>query len=218
MVNSQHTAWMVVNLLARLKGVVRSIGLQCPRGIRLSGNVVPFAPGDTDLRTGLLRGRGLLESCRWSRTLNMNTRSWLVRRMARWTREVCAPMAMAGAAVFPIHRSTYVARRAPSALPFGPYIAACLAVGELFKTARMRPGTSAAVPSAFYSIWNHRASPAYEAGGPDSIDVTVDAALAGVGAVGCALIHTLWACPGIQGKVILTDNDPEGVDRTNLNR
>ena len=48
--------------------------------------------------------------------------------------------------------------------------------------------------------------------------MTVDAALAGVGAVGCALIHTLWACPGIQGKVILADNDPEGVDETNLNR
>ena len=111
MANSQHTAWMVVNLLARLKGVVRSIGLQCPKGIRLSGNVVPFARATRISARPCSRAPRLLELCRWSRTLNMNTRSWLVRRMARWTREVCSPMAMAGAAVFPIHRSTHVASK-----------------------------------------------------------------------------------------------------------
>lgn len=48
--------------------------------------------------------------------------------------------------------------------------------------------------------------------------ISLDHTLAGVGAVGSAWIHTLWACPDLTGTVALYDPDPDGIDLTNLNR
>jgi len=48
--------------------------------------------------------------------------------------------------------------------------------------------------------------------------VTLDASLIGIGAVGAALIHALWACRHVSGSMVLIDNDPKGLETTNLNR
>jgi hypothetical protein len=42
--------------------------------------------------------------------------------------------------------------------------------------------------------------------------------LAGVGAVGCAWLHAIWATAGIRLKATIADPDPEGVEFKNLNR
>jgi hypothetical protein len=47
----QHTAWMVVNMLARLKGVVESVSLSCPKETVVAGRVSPLF-GDADTFTG----------------------------------------------------------------------------------------------------------------------------------------------------------------------
>lgn len=105
-----------------------------------------------------------------------------------------------------------------STLPFGPYVAACLAAGEVFKAVRMRPESYDAPSSAFYSMWNHRTSTALDRDGPASVSINVDFALAGVGAVGSAALHALWACDNVTGRITLADNDACGLESTNLNR
>ena len=94
-----------------------------------------------------------------------------------------------------------------------------IAAGEVFKAARLQPRQYSAQQATFYSIWAHRAASFPLPDGPSSLEIHVDAGLAGVGAVGSALIHTLWSCPGITGRhALLADNDHKGLEATNLNR
>src|SRR5690348_6751824 len=53
---SQHTLWMLTNLLCRLGGVVEEVVLDVPAGVALRPNVIPLAPGSTDLLDGILVG------------------------------------------------------------------------------------------------------------------------------------------------------------------
>ncbi len=52
----QHTAWMLLNLLCRLIGVVNQVVLVCPRDVRVAARVVPFAHSANTLREALLLG------------------------------------------------------------------------------------------------------------------------------------------------------------------
>jgi hypothetical protein len=211
----QHTAWMVLNLLARLDRVVHCIGLRCPSGVPLAGNITPLAKQETDLRSALLDGAAAIEvvpvvadaELGWSIVVGTSgpipgTR--LYAAGAGWNGGV-SRNAIDGNAL-----ST------DSRLPFGPYVAACLAVAEVFKGARMKdyePTTA-----AFYDLWTHRASTLPTCNGPSRVETGIDAALAGVGAVGSACVLALWACPGLAGKMILADSDRKGLTVTNLNR
>lgn len=109
--------------------------------------------------------------------------------------------------------------RGSSTLPFGPYIAACLVVGEIFRMVRMPPASYRPTERLSFSLWDYSTGQGdlHQLGSALG-DVEVDFGLAGVGAVGCAVIHALWACPGVRGRVIAADPDPEGVDESNLNR
>ena len=77
----------------------------------------------------------------------------------------------------------------PSTLPFGPYIAACVAAGEVFKFARLPENTCEAPHSAFFSAWTLRVSDTPDYAGPSRIAVELDALIAGVGAVGSTAVH-----------------------------
>ncbi len=102
-----------------------------------------------------------------------------------------------------------------STLPFGPYIAACLAAAAVCWTIRGKHwhGTHLQL-----SAWDLTAAgqPEPSAAGPTTIDVTIDAVLAGVGAVGTALLLALWACGTVTGTITPADDDV--VDDTNRNR
>jgi hypothetical protein len=214
---TQHTAWMLVNLLARLDGVVRRIGLVCPPGIALAGRIVPLSPRDVDLRTALLLGAQAVDAvpiepdARLDRTLlvgnSTDCQADLYLHGEGW---------WGGISEKPI--ADLQSLHGSSALPFGPYVAACLAAAEVFKAARLRPGAYRSPGAAFYSLWDHRPSGSPAPGGPSVVDLEIDAALAGVGAVGSAALHCLWACPSLAGRLVVADNDSKGVDRTNLNR
>jgi molybdopterin/thiamine biosynthesis adenylyltransferase len=70
-----------------------------------------------------------------------------------------------------------------------------------------------------YSAWSCLPVAVNFADGPVSTpDLRMDAALGGVGAVGGAWLHALWALPNMGGAVVLADSDPEGVSISNLNR
>src|SRR6266536_2429541 len=53
--STQHTAWTLINLLARLKRVVKGVGLVCP-AVPMSGRVVPLARPGRDLSNSILSG------------------------------------------------------------------------------------------------------------------------------------------------------------------
>ena len=220
----QHTAWMLVNILARCLGVVQRLSLQCPHGIQIAKNVVPLAAGERDLRAALIRGVtaiGILpleEDVTLERVLVVGSSETSIGGHMF----VAGGGWSGGIAQNPIHLPVELSH---SPLPFGPYIASCLAAGEIFKAARMPAEMYKAPAEVFYSAWDHKVSqslqehPTKSDGvGPSEIQLQLDAAIVGVGAVGCAAIHTLWACPGLHGKVSMLDNDPKGLEATNLNR
>src|ERR1700693_1602964 len=72
--------------------------------------------------------------------------------------------------------------------------------------------------SIFNSLWDHRVTEDPRSAGPTAVAIEIHTLLAGVGAVGCAFLHALWATMGVQGKLALADNDDAGLDFTNLNR
>jgi hypothetical protein len=214
---TQHTAWMLVNLLARLDGVVRRIGLICPPGISLAGRIVPLSSRNVDLRTALLLGAQAVDAVPIEPDLRMDP-TLLVggSNDSQADLHLCGDGWWGGISEKPI--ADLQSAHGSSALPFGPYVAACLAVAEVFKAARLKPGAYRSPGSAFYSLWDHRTSGSPPIGGPNVADLELNAALAGIGAVGSAALHCLWACPNIAGRLVLADNDSKGVDSTNLNR
>ena len=218
---------MLVNLLCRLEGVVQRVGVCCPADVPLVGRVIPLAAREADLRTALLDGASAVKvvpvepNVRLERSIAVGGR--------RGTRAGADLYACGHGWCGGVGTSADIAAglndgdhggRGNSALPFGPYLAACLAAGEVFKAARLLPGVYHCPTSAVYSLWEHRAAPsaALLTNGPPTLAVAVDAALAGVGAVGSALVHTLWACPGVTGQLLAADGDPDGLDGSNLNR
>ncbi|HZZ28987.1 MAG TPA: ThiF family adenylyltransferase [Pirellulales bacterium] len=210
----QHTAWMLLNLLARQQGVVQQIGLSCPPSIPLAGRIVPFAPRNLDLRLALLAGCDAIGIVPVSSN-SVGGRVLIVgsNRSDDADLYVHGDGWCGGVMTAPI--TPYLQT---SALPFGPYIAACLAAAEIFKAARLKPESYVPVQSAIFSAWGLQTSTSAIDEGPKAISVAPNFALAGVGAVGCAFLHTLWACTGFHGLAILADNDRKFLENTNLNR
>lgn len=211
----QHAAWMLLNLLSRQQGVVNQIGLICPPDVGQAGRIIPLANRDLDLRTALIAGNeaiGVVPVAPGQAvgrllvigSVNGVEPSHLYLSANGW----CGGISTCPVEVFGLE----------SKLPFGPYIAACLAAGEVFKAARLKPGSYECPESVFYSAWTRTASSSLCSAGPNKLERELNVALGGVGAVGCAFLHALDSCPGLSGKVMLADNDEKGLDGSNLNR
>jgi hypothetical protein len=103
--------------------------------------------------------------------------------------------------------------------PFGPYVAACLAAGQAFMHARVRDHHLQAVVLNAWTLTQATTDlGAVTAVDPGEPSVELDHVVAGVGAVGTALLLTLWAYQQASGTIRAADADPKGVDDTNLNR
>lgn len=214
---------MLINLLARAEGVIRSIRLVCPPDVPLAGRIVPLAPRDAPLGEALLRGGQAIgavpvspaaDAAPADTVLVVGTEHCL--RQGRPVRFVAGYGWWGGVGGHPLTvPETYGA----SPLPFGPYLAAALAAAEVFLTVRL-PGYGA--PSAPYGwdCWEQSMRSEPVSGAPAWLaDVDLSGtALAGVGAVGSAWVHALWASPGLTGEVVLADADSKGITLTNLNR
>jgi hypothetical protein len=212
----QHTAWMTINMLARLDRVVGSISVVCPSGVPLAGRISPLTAGAPTLAEGIASG-----------TAAIDTVPVVLAAEPADVRLVVGPgdAVDGGIRVYGegwcggVTRGGAIPTAEPSALPFGPYIAAAIAVGEVFRGARVDPARYPPATSAFYSLWSHQAARTYIAGGPVILPgVALDETLAGVGAVGCICAQVIWAADGVGGRVLLVDGDMDGIDITNLNR
>jgi hypothetical protein len=215
----QHTVWMLTNLLARSDGIVERVVIDCPDGVPLAGRVVPLADRHLELAEALRVGAAAIDG------VPVEISGVFP---AGATHLTVGPGAPVGEGVR-VHGERWwggvstegIDGTCDSELPYGPYAAATLAAAEIFKSARMRdyPGPV----DAYYSLWVFRAAftPPDSTAiiGPRSLhDVRIAATLAGVGAVGSAWVHVMWATAGIHGEAALADADERGVDTTNLNR
>lgn len=211
----QHTAWMLLNLLSRQQGIISRIGLICPPGVPQAGRMTPLTIRTLDLRSALIAGNEAIgvvpvipdTVVGWSLVVGATGRAE-PDRLYMVGNGWCG-----GISATPVEMVSQ-----QSALPFGPYIAACLAAGEVFKAARLKPGSYSSPESVFYSAWTRHPTSTFDPAGPVTVKREVDIALGGVGAVGCAFLHTLDCCPGVSGKVLLADNDDKGLEHSNLNR
>lgn len=227
--STQHTAWMTINLLARSVGVISAVHLVCPPQVPVANNVIPLAPRGGSLCDALLAGaRAIgavpvvlapLGKCA-NVTIVVGAVESPVSAAAEpgrpgHTRYVCgngwwggvseAPMSVVGGT---------------SELPFGPYIAACLVVAEIFLDARLPTHVPRPDGSYGWDSWSQHHSVQPDPAAPTHcgrIDLT-GTTLTGVGAVGSTWVHSLWAIPELRGAVALVDDDQEGVTITNLNR
>lgn len=218
----QHTAWMLVNLLARAAGVIRSVHLVCPPGVPLAGRIVPLAPRNVPLDEALLRGVQAIGAVPVSPASNAVRADTVLVVGAgdgaehRTSRFVAGYGWWGGVSSHPIPVSDGYES---SPLPFGPYLAAALAVAEVFLAVRL-PRHSEPAGAYGWDCWGQTLSSAPVPGAPaelEHLDLS-DTALAGVGAVGSTWVHALWASPGLTGEVILADADKKGITTTNLNR
>jgi molybdopterin/thiamine biosynthesis adenylyltransferase len=211
----QHAVWMLVNLLSRQQGVVSRIGLICPPGVAQAGRVIPLASRALDLRRALIAGNEaigvvpVVQDLAAGRLIALGA----VGAVETGCLYVTGNGWCGGISAFPVEIES-----PESELPFGPYIAACLAAGEVFKEARLKPGSYSTPQSVFYSAWTRCSSSSLCPAGPIELKRQLEFALGGVGAVGCALLHALDCCPGISGKAVLADNDKKGLEGSNLNR
>lgn len=223
---AQHTAWMLINLLARTDGIVKAVQLICPPNLPLAGRVVPLAPRDVSLDDALVMGGQAIGAVPVDLT---------AAPAPGCTQLVVGHAAgINGAPSEPAGRRYVIGQgwwggvsdqpmtlpEGESALPIGPYIAAALAVGEIYLHLRLPPQTRLTPLSYGWDSWTQALSVQPAPGAPTDLygaDLS-GVALAGVGAVGSTWVHTLWASPGLVGDITVADADAKGIDTTNLNR
>jgi hypothetical protein len=212
----QHTAWMTLNELARLKGVIREIGLICPDDFPLAGRIVPLAPGARTLADALLQGCAEIEIVPVRRA--EGSRQGFDRVLEVGPGEPTADMRVHGEGWWGGFVAGAIDLRSPTNTnPIGPYVAASLAVGELFCSVALRDYERTS--GLFYSCWTLKPSEAPPVeDGPAIPTLELDVLVAGIGAVGSMVVHALWPLDMVRGQVVLCDSDKEGVDDTNLNR
>jgi len=213
---TQHTAWMLVNLLARFEGIIIRVDVSCP-AVPLMRRVVPGAGEGQDLVAAIVDRANAV------RAVPIDVVPTIKPRTVDLHFIVGPGHAVAGA--IRVYGDSWTGAISPSALPvgsgsdlpFGPYAAACLAAAHVFLTVRALSAPE--LRTVAYSMWSFTPVQAQYGDGPSDLPpLTIDAALAGVGAVGSTWLHAIWAVPSLRGSIILADSDSDGVTTTNLNR
>jgi ThiF family len=213
----QHAAWMTINELVRLRGVVSAVGLSCPPGVALAGRIVPLAPRQLDLASAILAGGEEIGIVPVTIVAADEDDAAYDRTLLIGPGESNDGIRVHGEGWWGGYSDTSVVAAHPEdPNPIGPYIAASLIVGELFCALALRDYE--ATPQLFLSAWTLTVATEPPDACPPLEAVELDVLLVGVGAVGSMVVHVLWAADAVTGKVVLCDADPKGVDDTNLNR
>lgn len=226
--STQHTAWMTINLLARSVGVIGAVHLVCPPQIPVADNVIPLAPRGGPLRDALLVGAQALDAvpvvlAQPGHHADVTIVAGAGESPATAAAEPGRPQHtryVFGNGWWGGVSDTPMSVDGTSRLPFGPYLAACLVVAEVFLDVRLPAHVPRASGSYGWDAWSQRHSAQPGPATPThcgDLDLS-GTTLAGVGAVGSTWVHTLWATPGLRGAVALVDDDQAGVTTTNLNR
>jgi hypothetical protein len=220
---TQHAVWMALSLLCRAEGVVSRIELNCPEGIAILPGVVPFGRA-TDLQSRLVEAIREIdivpialahENAVPEREIFINT---IPQSMARSSIMITGAGWWGGAAFATAPPTDWTQVDLDNPLPIGPYIAATLAVADVYLQVR-DPRAVTGNRAYGWNAWTNTSEVESETSGPIPLGLDLsDTALAGVGAVGTAWMATLWATPGLSGIVAIVDSDVQGVSTSNLNR
>jgi hypothetical protein len=218
---AQHLTWMLLNLLSRQSYEIREIELVLPGGIPVIPRLSPLISSTSDLKESLREGIWHINPA----VLVSETTA------ASHVTVRVGPGALAGAD-FALATTAYGWSGYVGQVPVdligedehhvGAYVAASLCAGEIFKFVRgMRDecGTFA------HQLWVDAASLRVSSEAPASwgpqlpTDLhLMSAVVAGIGAVGNGLLHTLYPLTHLRGELTLIDGDRKGIDVTNLNR
>lgn len=216
-VADQHTAWLLIDLLIRLEGVVDRIVVSCPRS-PIAARVSPHAAAGTLFTEAVFERSSQIGGVPVMAASGRTGETDLVLHVGPGGAVRDGWRVSGHGWVGTLSQRAVIAPTEQSALPFGPYVAACLGAGEIFRKVMLPAECYGPVETVEIDLWRGLG----DERGPDApLEVTsasVDFGLAGVGAVGVAVLHTLWACDGLAGGAVIADNDAEGVDETNLNR
>ena len=221
---AQHTAWMLVNLLARAVGIVTIVRVTCPPLVPVAGRVIPLASRDLPLREALVAGGQAIGAVPVEAAGHPQAGDTVIITCgthpdaAQWpgARYAAGHGWWGGVSSQPL-----LVGDPASNLPFGPYVAASLAAAEVYLRARLPASAyGAAAQAVGWDCWTQALTPSPAPGAPATIpDLDMSGtALAGAGAVGTVWIHAIWATPGVRGSVLIADADKAGVTNSNLNR
>jgi hypothetical protein len=214
----QHTAWMLINTLCRLEGVVNAVRLTCPIHAHTIRRLSPLVSQSPNLIHSLISAAQTIGTASDGFAcveLASDRASDLVIGVGF---DFCpeADFCVIGnglcGGVFsrPIKIPAQI-----SDLTIGPYLAGCLAAGEIFRLVRLidyAPKHQLFLTATDYS---HGSEPVWSQ--PQLLAEIPSVLLVGAGAVGCALLHALYPL-SISGTILVADNDPLGIDLTNLGR
>jgi molybdopterin/thiamine biosynthesis adenylyltransferase len=220
---AQHTAWMLVNLLARAVGIVTVVRVACPQLVPLAGRVIPLAGRDLILRDAFVAGGQAIGAVPVQAADHPRAGDTVIITggahpdAAQWPgARYASGQGWWGA----VSNQPLAATNPASSLPFGPYAAAALAAAEVYLRARLPADAYSAAETVGWDCWTQALTPSPAPGGPVSLlDLDMSGtALAGAGAVGTVWMHAIWAAPGVRGDVLIADADKAGVTNSNLNR
>lgn len=223
-VGGQHSLWILSNLLARQFGVISELEIDVPRVPLLLG--VALFGAMSELPETLLNTAKVVAGAALSVELSSGASEEATVEV------VVGKASVQGHATYRVGLvgdgwNLFVGNpeRMPSVIPLsggslGPYFAACIAAGEVFKRlCGLREGRGSFTESLFMSLWNFQAAETWDElplGQWPVPLILLPFYLAGLGAVGQAVIATLAASSDIQGYI--TGVDADVIDDTNLNR
>lgn len=223
-VGGQHAIWMLANLLARQFAVIQEVELVLPR-VPLQAGVALFGAAG-NLPTSI------------EHTIRMVAGPAMMVRVAEDLQRVVDIEVTVGATgelgmakqhigILGSGWNLYAgdSKKMPGAMPvgrnpFGPYFAACVAAGEVFKyLAGLRPGAGSYVDELCMSLWDYQKHADWKNLPSGEWPVALELPpfyLIGAGAVGQAMGAALIASGHLRGYVTVMDDDH--IDGTNLNR
>jgi molybdopterin/thiamine biosynthesis adenylyltransferase len=214
----QHSAWMLLDILCRLEGVVHAVRINCPPAITTVAKLSPLVPETRELAEALIAGARAIgsekEGFATVESAGQHTSDIVVSVGFKFSPNAafcCAGNGFCGG----IFSREITVPKTLSDVTIGPYIGACFAAGEIFRLVRLNsyaPERQLFLNALDYSY------------GPDplwsDLEITGElhsVLLVGVGAVGSALLHALYPLP-VRGVLLAADNDAKGVETTNLGR
>lgn len=224
---AQHLTWLLVTLLTRsTDSVIATIGISSDDAPLIAG-IDPATPNGGPSLLSALKATATTFGPEAAPVIDADelTGADLVLQIGE-----AASRCWSGAEILHVSAAGWTGAVTPDATdvpafgaagenPFGPYVAACLAAGQVYMYARVRDHHLQALALNTWTLSQHTDDlGAVAADDPGEPSVELEHVLAGVGAVGSSLLLTLWAYRQASGTIRAADDDPKGVDDTNLNR
>lgn len=224
----QHLIWMLANLLARQFAIVHELDLHLPTVptqpeavLFPSDSAMTILPDAISATARLIAGEALDVKLVNDAESPVDVEILIGRCAPNLSAQYSIGVYADGWNLFVGDPDLTPPFKPRSGLPLGPYFAACVAAGEVFKSLRkLKPDGGAFARKLFMSLHDFRSMNSW-----DQLPLVEDTAisippfyLVGAGAVGQALACTLGASAVKQAYVTVVDHDSIDKEGTNLNR